>query len=132
MASGQPTKPASASANQADTSGDSIKSVPSESMPQGESQNSSPTMAATTQSDSSGTLKSAELVNLQSKAGLVAGALADFQAAGGIVVSKEVAYKVPSGRIYTAIKLYLIVRDAAILKRDSADGLDFYLVADKK
>jgi hypothetical protein len=101
-------------------------------MPLGESQNLSPTTAATTPSDSSGTLKSAELGNLQSKAGLVAGALADFQVAGGIVVSKEVAYKAPSGRVYTAIKLYLIVKDAAILKRDSDDGLDFYLVADKK
>jgi hypothetical protein len=70
------------------------------------------------------TWKKQALEELRLKAGLVAGALADFQAAGGLVVVRNISYPVPSGSL-VATKIYLVADglDVKILK--TADGLDF-------
>lgn len=49
----------------------------------------------------------------------MAGALADFQAAGGIVVVKNV-----SADGNTAVKLYLVAEGINIVAEKTADGLD--------
>ena len=99
-------------------------------MPLGESPSSSPsTTTATTLRGSRKIWKNAALVELRSKAGLVAGALADFQAANGLVVVKETTYTSPSGRVCKALKLFLIVEDIDLVAVKTADGLDFDLVA---
>lgn len=62
---------------------------------------------------------------LGSKVGLVAGALADFQAAHGIVAVTNVPYTLASGRKFTAVKLFLIVEDMHLVAARTPDGLDF-------
>lgn len=101
-------------------------------LPLGASESLSNATTATIQNASPKIWSSAELVELRSKAGLVAGALADFQAAGGIVTHRNIEYILPSGIKYTAVKLLLIVRDAEITVGQTADGLDFDLVAEKQ
>jgi hypothetical protein len=59
----------------------------------------------------------------------VAGALADFQAAGGLVAVKNIEYKSPGGSTFTATKLYLVAEGANLTVQATADGLDFNLVA---
>jgi hypothetical protein len=59
----------------------------------------------------------------------VAGALADFQAAGGLVAVKNVEYTTPSGSVFTATRLYLVAEGASLKVQQTADGLDFSLVA---
>lgn len=54
----------------------------------------------------------------------MAGALADFQSAGGLVVVKNVDY----GNVY-AVKIYLVVDGASLKVNQTVDGLDFGLVA---
>lgn len=130
MVNGQRTKTESASAKKADTSEISGKSARLESMPLGASKSLSTNTTATTQKGSQRTWKTAELQELKSKIGLVAGALADFQSAGGLVVTKKQTYTVPSGSTYTAIKLFLIVQDVNIETVQTEDGLEFNLVAD--
>jgi len=68
-----------------------------------------------------------ELGELAEKASILAGALADFQAAGGLVAVKNVEYKTPSGRTFTATKLYLVAEGANLKVQKTADGLDFSL-----
>ncbi len=55
----------------------------------------------------------------------MAGALADFQAAGGLVAVKSIEYKTPSGRRFTATKLYLVAEGANLKVQKTVDGLDF-------
>jgi hypothetical protein len=62
-----------------------------------------------------------ELAELRSKAGLVAGALADFQAAGGLVVVKNIEYE--PGRF--SVKIYLVAENLNTRVQKTADGLDF-------
>jgi hypothetical protein len=114
-----------------DTSGASIRSGLVAAMEPSESKNSSANTTATTQNASTKTWKSAELAELLSKAGLVAGALADFQTAKGLVAVKETTYKAPSGKVCKAIKLFLIVEDVDLVAVKTADGLDFNLVAEE-
>ena len=102
------------------------------SMPLGGSQSSSRNTTATTPNGSTKIWSSAELAELQSKAGLVAGALADFQTAKGLVAVKETTYTAPSGRVCKAVKLFLIVEDVDLVAEQTADGLDFNLVAGEK
>lgn len=132
MENTQPTKTKRESVSLVDTSGGSTRSGLVEVMEPSESKNLSANTTATTQSASTKTWKSAELAELLSKAGLVAGALADFQTAKGLVAVKETTYKAPSGRVCKAIKLFLIVEDADLVAVKTADGLDFDLVAEEK
>lgn len=129
MGNGQPTKTGSASGSKADSSEGSVKLPPSESMPLGASGNLSTTTTATMPKGSRKTLTSAKLQELRSKAGLVAGALADFQAAGGLVVKKKIDYSLPSGTKFSALKLYLIVDGADIVAVQTEDGLELDVVA---
>lgn len=129
MENTQPTRTASGSASQAATSGASTKSEPKGSMPLGASKNSSETTTATMQNGSPKTWTNAELEVLRLKAGLVAGALADWQTAKGIVVVKEIEYVLPSGSRMTALKIYLVAEGMSLKAVHTADGLDFDLVA---
>lgn len=99
-------------------------------MPLGVSENLQKTTTATTPKGSRKTSKSVDYRELRSKAGLVAGALADFQAAGGLVVRKKVAYTLPSGRTMNALKLFLIVDGADIVAVQTADGMEIDVVAE--
>lgn len=130
MENGQPTNKESVSGSQADTSGDSIKSPNSDSMPLGASKSFRQRITATTPSASPKTWKSAELSALQSKIGLVAGALADFQEAGGVIALTEIAYSSPSGSKTMAVKMILLVPEINLVVADTTDGMDFSLVAD--
>ena len=58
----------------------------------------------------------------------MAGALADFQAAGGLVAVKNIEYKTPSGT-FTATRLLLVADGANLKVRSTADGLDFQVEA---
>jgi hypothetical protein len=69
------------------------------------------------------------LDELRTKAGLVAGALADFQAAGGLVAVKNVEYTSPSGSKLTATRLYLVAEGLSLVAVSTTDGIDFNLVA---
>jgi hypothetical protein len=132
MENGQPTKTASASENPADISDVSAQSVNSETMPLGELKNSSVITTATTQIVTPKTWKSAELLELESKAGLVAGALADFQAAGGLIHTKPFELNYPSGSKFTGVKIMLFVNHVNLVAKKTADGLVFRLVAETK
>jgi hypothetical protein len=132
MESGQPMKKNEEQGSKADTSGVSPKLSNSESMPLGGSQSSPSRTTATTLTDSSKTYKSAELQALRLKIGLVAGALADFQSAGGLTVMDVITYKKASGSENKAIKLLLLVRDADLVAVKTADGIDFDLVAESE
>ena len=101
---------------------------PVESMPLDASVSSSKTTTATTLSDSQKTWTNAELSELKSKIGLVAGALADFKAAKGLVAVKEVIFD--GNR--TFIKIILVAENLNIRKIKTADGIDFDLVAVEK
>ena len=67
---------------------------------------------------------------MQSKIGLVAGALADFQTAGGLVAVLEMPTKLASGRTVYAVKILIVVNGAKITKKRTADGVDLVLVAE--
>ena len=117
-------------ASESGTSGGLGKQSPKESMPLGASTNLSKNTTATTLKGSRKTLTSAELEALQSKIGLVAGALADFQTAGGLVAVLEMPTKLASGRMVRAVKILLVVNGAKIIKKRTADGVEFDLVAE--
>jgi len=129
MGSGQPTKTDKELELKVVTSDDSTSSPASVPTDRRESKSSQKPTDATTLTVSRRTWKSADLEVLQSKAGLVAGALADFQTAKGKVVRKETTYTAPSGRVCKAIKLYLIVEDLDLVAVKTPDGTDFNLVA---
>jgi len=74
------------------------------------------------------TWTNAELEVLRSKVGLVAGAIADFQAAGGLVAVKNVEYD--PGKF--ACKVYLSASGINLKVVSTSDGLDFDLVAVEK
>jgi hypothetical protein len=93
-----------------------------------ESSNSSVVTNADTPSDSIRIWTSAELAELRSRIGLVAGALFDFQTAGGLVAEKTISYKSPSGRVFTATKLILVAEDLNLSVKKTPDGLDFELL----
>ena len=130
MENTQPMKTKPESESKVDTSEDSIKSRLVADLENKESTSSSPSTSASTLKGSTKTWKSVELAELKLRAGLVAGALADFQGAKGVATTKEVTYLAPSGRVCKAIKIILIVEDADLVVEDTPDGLDFNLVAD--
>ena len=129
MENGQLIKTEKEPEPKADTSDASTLSPVSVPTDGSESRSLPKNTTATTLSGSRRIWKSVELEELQSKAGLVAGALADFQGAKGKVVRKEVTYTAPSGRVCKAIKLFLIVEDADLVAVKTPDGTDFNLVA---
>lgn len=119
MENTQPTKTKNESESQADTSDASIKSGLVAVTEQSESKSSSETTTATMSKGSRKTWTSAALEELKLKVGLVAGALSDFQNAGGIVVTKQVE----SDGIL-AIKIYLVAEGINIKSIKTQDGLD--------
>jgi len=131
MANGQRIRTDKESGKKVDTSAASKLLLRSESTGVGGLKSSKKTTTATMPKDSKKTWTSAELAALQSKAGLVAGAIADFQTAKGMIVRDEVTYTAPSGRVCKAIKLILIVEDMNLVAVKTDDGLDFNLVAVK-
>jgi hypothetical protein len=130
MENTQSMKTKTGSESKVDTSDDSIKSRLVADSESKESTSSSPSTNASTPKGSIKTWKSAELAELKLRAGLVAGALSDFQGAKGVVTTKEVTYTAPSGRTCKAIKVILIVPDADLVAEDTPDGLDFNLVVE--
>lgn len=121
MENTQPTKTKSESESQAVTSDASIKSRLVADTESKESTSLSPSTPADTPNDSTKTWTSAELAELKLKAGLVAGALAEFQGAKGIVVAKEVEHQ----KGVFSLKIYLVAEGVSLRKKDTADGLDF-------
>src|SRR5690606_14903305 len=111
MANGQHTSKEKESELRADTSDGLTKSqlVAVTAKPELETSSITGTTAAT-QNASPATSRNAKLQELKSKAGLVAGALQDFQEAGGTVVRQEMTYTLPSGS-YKAIKFILAVKE---------------------
>lgn len=123
MENGQSTKAKSALEPQAATSDASIKSGRSKGdTGNSGSMSSSPTTSesATTSTASSKTWTSAELAALQSKIGLVAAALADFQTAGGMV--KATPIKHPQGE---SLKIYLVAANLNLVAVETPNGIDF-------
>jgi hypothetical protein len=99
-----------------------------ESMVKGVSKSSLSPMTATIQNALRKTWTSAELEVLRSKAGLVAGALADFQAAGGLVVVRKV---IVNEHIQFP-KIILVAGGISININETIDGIGFDLVAVKE
>jgi len=132
MENTQPMKTESEPGSKADTSDASTKSKLVAVTAKEESMNLQPSTTATMPNDSKKIWTSAELAELGSKAGLVAGALADFQGAKGLVVATNVPYTLASGRKLVAVKLFLIVEDMNLVAEHTADGLDFHLVTEEK
>ena len=121
MENSQPMKTKKEHASKVDTSEDSTRSGLVAAMGKGVSMNLSADTSATISNASKKTWTSAELAELRSKAGLVAGALADFQAAGGVVVTKNVEYE--KDQFFP--KFYLVAEGMNIRVAHTADGLDF-------
>jgi hypothetical protein len=127
MANSQNTSKAKGSGQ--DTSDDLTKQSASGLMPLGASKSSRKNMTATILRVLRKTWSNAELEELRRKAGLVAGALADFQAAGGLVVTKNMEYE--GGKF---VKIFLVVDKINLVAQRTADGMDFdiSLVAEAK
>lgn len=100
------------------------------SMPLGASKSLSSGITATTQTDSQKTLTNARLEELRSRIGLVAGALADWQTAGGLVAIKNMTGTLASGRTVKACRVVLAVDGYQLSVKMTPDGLDFDLVAE--
>ena len=115
----------------ADISDASIKSNLVAATEESESKNTSQPINATMQNASPKTWTSAELEALQFKTGLVAGALSDFQGAGGLVAVEMVNYK-NNDKPFTAIKLYLVAEGLSLVAENTQDGIDISLVAATK
>ena len=120
----QATKTVSGPGSKADTSDASTGSRLVAVTEKDGSTSSSAGTTATMQSASRKTWTSAELAVLRSKAGLVAGALADYQAAGGLVAVRNIEYE--PGRF--AVKVYLVAESLNIRAQKTPDGLDFELL----
>jgi len=128
MGNGQPTKTGNESESKVVTSGDLTESRLVAVTGKPELKTSSITdTTATMQKDSQKTLQNVKLQELRSKAGLVAGAMQDFQEAGGTVVRQEMTYNLPSGS-YKAIKFIIAVKENDLVAVQTNDGIEFDLV----
>ena len=125
MANMPSTKIKSGSESQADISDDLTMSGQVEVSDKSGSVNSSPATSADTPKGSPRTWTSAALEELRLRAGLVAGAFSDFQAAGGLVAVKNVETSLPSGSNLVAVKVYLVAEGLSVKVMHTADGLDF-------
>jgi len=112
------------------TLGGLTKPLSKDSMPLGASMSLSSGTTATTPTDSPETLKNARLEELRSRIGLVAGALADWQTAGGLVAIKNMTGTLASGRVVRACRVTLAIDGAQLFVKMTPDGLDFDLVAE--
>jgi hypothetical protein len=121
MENTQPTKTKRESGSKVDTSGASTKSRLVAVTESAASMNLSQTTTATMPKGSKKTWTNAALAELRLKAGLVAGALADFQAAGGLVAAKNIEHE-PG---IFAVRLYLVADGASVKADRTTDGLDF-------
>lgn len=132
MENGQRTKTEKESESKVDTSADSTKSrlVVVTAKPELETSSITDT-TATMQKGSQKTSKNAKLQALRSKVGLVAGALQDFQEAGGTVVRREMTYTLPSGS-YKALKFIIAVNEIDLVAENTPDGIEFDLVESEK
>lgn len=110
-----------------DTSGASGKSQAPNTAKRGSKNLSTSTTTAAIQKDSPPTSPKTELTVLKSKIGLVAGALADFQSAGGTVVRQEFTYNLPSGS-YKAFKFLVAVKEFDLVAVQTDDGIDLTVV----
>lgn len=133
MGNGQRMKTENVSESKADISEDLIKSRLVAVTEKPESENSSTQdTTATTPKDLRKTLPSAVSQELRSKLSLVAGALSDFQSAGGTILRKEMTYTMTSGRVGKAIKLVLAVKNADLVAVKTADGIVFDVLAENE
>jgi hypothetical protein len=106
------------------SSEDSIKSKPLENLENKGSMNSSPSTTADIRKGSTKTWTSAALAELKLKIGLLTGALADFQSAGGLVAVKPIEHSKGS----FSVRLYLVVDGLNIIPKETNDGLDFEIL----
>jgi len=123
-----PTNKENELGSKADTSEDSTRSKLVADMEKKELKNTSKTMTATIQNDSLKIWTNVELEKLRSKIGLVAGALADFQEAGGLVAVKPVETEF-QGHIIITQKVMLVAEGLNLVAVETEDGIDFDLVA---
>jgi hypothetical protein len=121
MENTQPTKTKREPESRADTSEGSTKSGLVAVTESAESMNLSQSTTATMQNGSKKIWTNAELAELRLKAGLVAGALAEFQAAHGLVVVKNIEYE--KGKFYP--KIILVADGLNVTVEKTTDGLDF-------
>lgn len=132
MANGQRIATEKESEKKADTLDDltGLRLVAVTAKPESESSSSTMPQNAVTSNDSRKTLTSAKLQELRSKLSLVAGALADFQSAGGVIVRKEMSYTLPSGSQFQAMKFVLAVKGYNLVAVQTPDGIELDLVAE--
>lgn len=125
MENGQNTEKEKELESLVDTSDDSTKLSPPENTDERASETSLQSATdASSPSASSKIWKSAELEVLRSKAGLVAGALSDFQSANGLVAVETFEYEA-SGRRFSATKIFLVAENLNVSVKQTTDGLDF-------
>jgi len=122
MENTQNTKTASESEPKADTSEDLTKLPKKASTDKGASRVFPSHITATTLNASKKTLKKVDLEVLRSKAGLVAGAIQDFQDAGGLVVLKNMEYE--GGKF---VKINLVAEGFDLVANHTTDGIDFFV-----
>ena len=122
MENTQNTKTASESEPKADTSEDLTKLPKKASMDKSASRVFPSHITATTLNASKKTLKKVDLEVLRSKAGLVAGAIQDFQDAGGLVVLKNMEYE--GGKF---VKINLVAEGFDLVANHTVDGIDFFV-----
>jgi hypothetical protein len=127
MANTQNTSKAKESEQKADTSEDLTKYPKKASMPLGASKTLRRGTTATTLRATKKTWTSAELEVLKSKIGLVAGALADFKQAGGLVAVKNLTN---DGQCL--VKIYLVADALDIVAEHTTDGIDFFVTLEAK
>ncbi len=120
MENTQNTKTAKELGQKAATSDDLTLSPKQETTAKGASKSSRSRTTATTLRGFKATWTSAELEASRLKAGLVAGALADFQTAGGLVVVKNMEYE--GGKF---VKFFLVADNTDLVAAITADGIDF-------
>ena len=124
MVNSQRSKTGNGKGSQADTSEDLTKSLPSVNMAGSASKSSPAGITASTPNASRSTWTNAALEELQSKAGIVAGAIADFQTVGGLVAVKNVEYK--PGEF--AVRVILFAKGLDVKYIDTDDGADLVAV----
>lgn len=122
MANTQNIKTASESEPKAAISEDLAKSQKKASTGKAASRTFPSHITATTLNASKKTLKKVDLEVLRSKAGLVAGAIQDFQDAGGLVVLKNMEYE--GGKF---VKINLVAEGFDLVANHTVDGIDFFV-----
>lgn len=129
MGNGQPTKTESALEKKADTSADSHESrlVAVTQKPESESLSTPTTVVSPNALPK--TSQTQDLAELRSALSLVAGALADFQSAGGTIKRLNMEYTLPSGSRHKAMKIILAVKGIDLVAVNTPDGIIFDLVA---